>query len=288
MHQSKNIRINGARKRPITLDIFFENEKPRPTIIYAHGFNGFKDWGNFDLIASQFVRAGFTFVKFNFSHNGTTPDAPEDFTDLQAYSENNYSLELADLQRVIDWTVADGNPHRAAILSDGIYLIGHSMGGGIVLVESARDRRVRAVATWASVGELTTPWGKWNDEKMRNWQKTGVEYITNSRTNQQMPLRYQLYEDFEQNRDELSVEHAVKALRVPLLLCHGTLDEAVPVETAHRLGVLNPLATVFTLETDHVFGRKHPWPHKHLPEATRMIVDKSIDFFRAVNGGAGR
>ncbi|MGB3155850.1 MAG: hypothetical protein WBB06_14685, partial [Chitinophagaceae bacterium] len=72
MHVAKNIVIAGADKKPVALDIFFENDpEPRPVVIYAHGFNGFKDWGNFDLIAAKFAEEGFVFVKFNFSHNGT-------------------------------------------------------------------------------------------------------------------------------------------------------------------------------------------------------------------------
>ena len=65
MEKIKNIQIPGANQKPITLDIFFNDNTESPSIIYAHGLNGFKDWGNFDLIAEQFVKAGFTFVKFN-------------------------------------------------------------------------------------------------------------------------------------------------------------------------------------------------------------------------------
>ena len=69
MAKVKNLIITGSAGKPISLDIFFsEVRQPQPTIIYAHGFNGFKDWGNFDLIAEQFLASGFTFIKFNFSH----------------------------------------------------------------------------------------------------------------------------------------------------------------------------------------------------------------------------
>ncbi|WP_435524823.1 hypothetical protein [Chryseobacterium indoltheticum] len=36
-------------------------------------------------------------VKFNFSHNGTTVEDPENFADLEAFGNNNYSKELSDL-----------------------------------------------------------------------------------------------------------------------------------------------------------------------------------------------
>lgn len=282
MQKIKNLTIPGANQKPIALDIFFNDNTQAPTIIYAHGFNGFKDWGNFDLIAEEFVKAGFTFVKFNFSHNGTTPEHPEEFVELEAYAQNNYTTELADLELVINWTLGTDNPHKEAIDPDKLFLIGHSMGGGIVLVQAAEDKRVQGVATWASVGALTTPWGKWSAEKMEQWREKGVEHIKNGRTGQDMPLNFQLYEDFERNKQRLDVENAVREIRVPILLCHGTQDEAVPVETASRLASLNDGAFEFVLDTDHVFGRKHPWKVDYLPDPSTQIVEKTIDFFTGI------
>ena len=283
MQKIKNLLIPSHHQKPIALDIFFNDNTTAPTIIYAHGFNGFKDWGNFDLIAEQFAKAGFTFVKFNFSHNGTSPEHPEEFVDLESYAENNYTTELADLETVIDWTTGECNPYKKAIDSGKLFLIGHSMGGGIVLVQTSQDSRVQGVATWASVGALTTPWTQWSVEKIEQWRERGVEYIKNGRTGQDMPLNYQLYQDFETHEERLDVENAVRKIRVPILLCHGTHDEAVPVETASRLASLNDVASVFVLDTDHVFGRKHPWKVDYLPVATQDIVDKTIAFFKTIN-----
>ena len=72
MHIHKNLIVNGSDNRPMATDIFYlKTSEPKPVVIYAHGFKGFKDWGNFDVIASRFASAGFTFIKFNFSHNDT-------------------------------------------------------------------------------------------------------------------------------------------------------------------------------------------------------------------------
>lgn len=279
MEKIKNQTIPGANGKPIGVDVFFSDSTPKPTIIYAHGFNGFKDWGNFDLIAEQFVEAGFSFVKFNFSHNGTSPEQPEEFVDLDSYAQNNYTKELEDLELVINWTLGKDNPGREAVDPDHLFLIGHSMGGGIVLVKASEDDRIKGVATWASVGALTTPWGKWPENKMAQWREQGVAYIRNGRTGQDMPMEFQLYEDYESNKERLDLENAVKKIRVPILLCHGEQDEAVPVETATRLASLNDQASVFVLDTDHVFCRRHPWTEPELPEDTLQIVERTIKFF---------
>lgn len=282
MSSTKNILIDGSGKKPIALDIFFKDWSPKPVVVYAHGFNGFKDWGNFDLIAEQFAGAGFTFIKFNFSHNGTTPEQPGKFVDPEAYGENNYSRELEDLEIVLDWTLDKDNPYRDVILKKSLFLIGHSRGGGIVLIKGAENKSIRGIATWASVSACKTPWGNWSAEKMERWRNKGVEYITNSRTGQNLPVYYQLYEDYERNKKRLDVGSAVKSLQVPVLLCHGSHDEAVPVEEALKLERLNNKASVFVLESDHVFGRKHPWTEEYLPAAMQQVVDKTIDFFKAI------
>lgn len=281
MHKSKNIRLPGSGGKPIAVDLFYAAGDPRPAVVYAHGFNGFKDWGAFDLIAAQFAEAGFCFVKFNFSHNGTTPDLPEAFADPEAYGNNNYTKELADLQTVIDWTLGDENPHGAAVAQgSGVCLVGHSRGGGIALLKAAEEPRVKAVATWASVDECKTPWGPWPPDRLERWRQTGVEHYTNSRTGQRLPLYYQLYEDYTANAARLDVIGAVQKLRVPLLVCHGTADEAVPVEKAHRLYRAANNAELFLVDSDHVFGRRHPWPHDLLPPPAQDVVRQTIRFFR--------
>jgi dienelactone hydrolase len=279
MQRIKNIRITGSSNYSVTLDIFFEKEKvQKPVIIYAHGFNGFKDWGNFDLIAEKFAEQGSVFIKFNFSHNGTTPEHPQDFTDLEAFGNNNYTTALNDLKNVVDWTCSNENPYRQSIDNSCIYLIGHSMGGAIVILYATKDKRIKKLATWASVSHCKTPWGNWPAEQMEEWKRTGVQYYINSRTKQQMPLYYQLYEEYCNNAEVLDVMKAMQQLSIPILICHGTADAAVPVENALLLKSWQPAAELFTLDSDHVFGRKHPWKEKGLPAATEAIVNASLQF----------
>ncbi|WP_121353620.1 alpha/beta hydrolase family protein [Flavisolibacter nicotianae] len=280
MKKIKNFLLAGAGGKPILADIFYGEGKPKPVVLYAHGFNGFKDWASFDLIAEQFVAAGFCFVKFNFSHGGTAPHAPEEFVDLTAYGNNNYTKELFDLQQVIDWALAENNPHAAAIDKERLYLLGHSRGGGVVLLKAAEEPRVKAVVTWAAVSQSKTPWGSWPEDRIRKWKESGVEHYTNSRTGQQMPLYYQLYEDYQANKERLDIGKAVQGLTIPVLICHGTRDEAVPVENAYKLKEAAKQGDLFLVDSDHVFGRKHPWTSDELPAPMQQVVEKTIQFFR--------
>lgn len=275
----KNIIIPGANNLSIAIDIFFKNEQEqKQVVIYAHGFNGFKDWANFDLIAEKFSAAGFVFVKFNFSHNGTTPESPEEFTNLEAFGNNNYSKQLKDLQLVMDWVCDPENIYQSVIDSNNICLIGHSMGGGIAILYASEDKRIKKLITWAGISECKTPWGNWPPEKMLEWKQTGVAFYNNSRTQQQMPMYYQLYEDYLQNSNRLNIQKAIEQLDIPILICHGTADNAVPVESAHTLKKWQPRAKLFINESDHVFGRKHPWIDNNLPSAMEEVVEASLQF----------
>lgn len=273
----KNFIVPGKNGKPMSTDVtLLHDGKQKPLIIYAHGFNGFKDWGNFNLIAQQFAEAGFVFVKFNFSHNGTTPDNPEEFVDLDAYARNNYTTQLDELGKMIDWCVDEKHHYVDEIDTNQIYLLGHSLGGGLVMLKAAEDDRIKKIATWAAVSECKTPWGSWNEDKISDWKTKGVAHSTNSRTKQQMPLNYQLFIDFQYNEKRLNIKNAIRTLKIPVLLCHGSSDEAVPIKKAEDLKAWQPAAELFIVESDHVFGRKHPWSLAELPQAMQKVINKTI------------
>lgn len=282
----KGIEIMGSNGRPMSTDVIYQNDQiPKTIVLYLHGFNGFKDWGNFDLIAQKFALAGYFFCKFNFSHNGTTPQHPEEFVDLEAYGQNTYSKEIADTHYVIDWFKKESNPFKAEINPQKIVLLGHSRGGGIALISAWQRPEVKGVVTWASVCECKTPWGNWTEESIKIWKESGVAYYENKRTSQKMPLFYSLYEDYQNHKSELNIEQACSQLDKPYLICHGTKDEAVPWQAAESLHQWSKKSTLFLSETDHVFGRKHPNLENSIPAACNQMIEKSIQFLNENNFG---
>lgn len=277
MKITKNILVQGKHQKPILTDVFYtENNKPKPIVIFAHGYKGYKDWGCWNLVAEAFANAGFFFLKFNFSHNGGTVEQPIDFPDLEAFGQNNYTKEIDDLQSIIDWVVTEKSFENEIDLAN-ITLIGHSRGGGIVTLKADEDKRITKVITWAGVSDYGKRFPK--GEALDIWHKNGVYYIENSRTKQQMPHYYQYYKDFEKNKQRFHIESAVKNLKIPHLIIHGTGDTSVSFKEAENLHSWNLQSELVHIEeANHTFDSKHPWEEKELPNYLKQVIQKSIDF----------
>lgn len=273
---NKNIVIQGKHSKPILLDYgYLVDGKSKPIVIFAHGFKGFKDWGHFNRVMEHFIENHFCFVKFNFSHNGGTVEQPIDFPDLEAFGNNNFTIELDDLKTVVDWVE---NQTINEFDKKEIYLIGHSRGGGISIIASSEDSRIKKLVTWAAVSDLTN---RFSEEELEYWKKEGVIYVENSRTNQQMPMYYQIAENTLNNLDRFSIENASKALTIPHLIIHGTDDSTVPVKEAKLINEWNKNAQLHIIEgANHSFGAVHPYNEKDLPQDVITVLDKSIKFFK--------
>ncbi|OFY83813.1 MAG: hypothetical protein A3F72_07360 [Bacteroidetes bacterium RIFCSPLOWO2_12_FULL_35_15] len=275
MQVIKNWVIKGSQQKDISLDIYFKpNTIPKPIIIFSHGFKGFKDWGHFDLLARTFAEANFVFVKFNFSYNGTTKEHPVDFYDLEAFGNNNYSIELNDLGNVIDWVVSTEILANEIDLKQ-LNLLGHSRGGGITILKASEDKRVNKIVTWAAVSDFIE---RIQEYDLKEWKEKGVLFSLNTRTSQQMPLYYQFYENLLKNIKRLDIIEAAKKVINPFLIIHGTKDEAVSFEEAKELHNWCKHSELVLIEgAGHTFGAKHPF-EGILPTHSEIAVGKTIDF----------
>ncbi len=253
---------------------YLKKDIPKPVIIFSHGFKGFKDWGHFPLVARWFAAQGFAFVRFNFSHNGTTPQEPADFANLDNFGKNNFSIELHDLDDVIHWVEANSNEHQFD--KEKIYLIGHSRGGGISIIKASEDERIKKIVTWASVADFES---RMRVDGFEEWKKTGVTYIPNARTNQNMPLYFQFYEDLDRNRERLLIKKAAKKLNKPFLIVHGTEDDTVSVNEANALHQWAAGSRLCLIENaDHAFNATHPYTAQELNEHILKKLKVSLEF----------
>ncbi len=282
--KKKHISLEGKYDKPILVDVFYKkNDTHKPIVIFAHGFKGFKDWGCWNRIGEMFAKAGIVFIKFNFSYNGTSPAAPLDFVDLDAFGQNNYTKELADLDIVLEHLL-----EKETLLpitefdKNKLTLIGHSRGGGIAILKAQSDSRIHKLITWAAVASLDYAWQ--HSTLVEQWKQDGVYYILNGRTKQQMPLYYQLYEDFIKNKEAYTIEQNARQFKKPFLIVHGTKDPAVPVFCAELLHEWSSTSKIHLIEdADHVFGAKHPYEGDVLPKHSLELLEVCIDFIHKNN-----
>ena len=272
--KERNIIVQNPETKPFLADCFYpEIERKFPLIIFAHGYKGYKDWGTFDLMADKFAENGFVFVKFNFSHNGTTIENPKNFDDLEAFGNNTYTKEMSDYQKVIDHFELHPKVDTSKII-----LIGHSRGGGNTVLQAYKDDRVKALVTLAGIDSFAARFPK--NERLEDYKAKGVFYVENGRTKQQMPHYYSFYEDFKKNEQALNIQFAAQHLKKPYLIVHGTADEAVKLKTANLLHNWAKKSELLIVEdANHTFGGKEPWNEIVLPIDLNKVIENCSDFF---------
>jgi pimeloyl-ACP methyl ester carboxylesterase len=275
----KNLLIEGKHSKPIVTDVFYEEtNQPKKIVVFCHGYKGFKDWGAWNLMAEAFSNAGFFFIKFNFSHNGGTLEQPIDFPDLEAFGNNNYTKELDDLESVIDW-IATNADFKSEVDINDISIIGHSRGGGIVLLKANEDARVKKAISLAGVSDYKSRFPK--KEKFQEWAEKNVYFVKNGRTHQEMPHFYQFYQDFQKNEQRLHIQKATQNLKIPFLIIHGNKDTSVSIKEAENLHKWNPKSSFQTIENaDHVFNVSHPWKQETVSEELEEVIKWCITFLK--------
>ncbi|AUC21548.1 alpha/beta hydrolase [Polaribacter sejongensis] len=275
----KNLIVQGKHSKAIVADVFYkENHQPKKVVIFCHGYKGFKDWGAWNLMAEAFAEAGFFFIKFNFSHNGGTAENPIDFPDLEAFGNNNYTKELDDLESVMDW-ISSEEKYKNEVEINDISIIGHSRGGGIVLLKANEDARVKKVISLAAVCDFGSRSSTIGD--LENWKKTGVKYVLNGRTKQNMPHFYQFYLDFKENEERLNIQKAVENLKIPQLIIHGDKDTSVSIDEGKNIHSWNAESQFEVIKNaDHVFNVSHPWKKENMSKELEEVTENCIDFLK--------
>jgi dienelactone hydrolase len=259
---------------PILIDVRAGGRlSPRPAVIVLAGFKGFKDWGMFPPLAERLARAGFTAITPNLSGSGV--DDAGEFTLPDRFGRNTFTAELEDSRTVIDALIRGelGVPAPSAV-----GLVGHSRGGGVGVLLTAEDTRIRALVTWAAIATVE----RWPPDQRTEWRQAGRIEVRNARTGQVLPLYTDVLDDIERNRSVLDIEAAAQRIRVPWLLIHGSADESVRFGEAELLKEASSSESTTLLRIDgggHTFGAAHPW-RSSTPELD-TVFDASLAWLAA-------
>ena len=246
---------------------------PRPAVVVIHGFKGFKDWGMFPPFAERLATAGFTAVSPNLSGSGV--DDSGEFSLPDRFGHNTFSAEVHDLGRVVD-ALMQGE--LGAVPPSSLALVGHSRGGGVAVLHTARDHRVTALVTWSAISTVE----RWPRDRRPAWRASGHIEIQNARTGQVLPLYPDVLDDIEQNEDQLNIQAMARTISIPWLIVHGTDDESVPFREAEALKAASKRKTTRLLKVEgagHTFGASHPW-RSATPEL-ESVFDQTLAWLSA-------
>jgi hypothetical protein len=109
-----------------------------------------------------------------------------------------------------------------------------------------------------------------------------VAYITNARTNQQMPHYFQFYTSFKENEGALTIKKALDQLDKPYLIVHGSEDETVALQEAENLHSWSANSELRVIEgANHTFGSSQPWDADHLPVHLAEVFEHSLKFIES-------
>jgi uncharacterized protein len=244
-------RIESDEGLPIrgTLDL---PPQPQALVVIVHGFKGFRQWGFFPWLSEHLAGCRIAACRFDMSRNGVGDD-PEQFDRLDLFAADSYSIQLADLKRVVAHCRS-----LPALRMLPLFLLGHSRGGAVALLAARQLAPVTGIVTWSSIASAD----RWDDATKDRWRRDGYFDALNTRTHQLMRMSTSILDDFERNAARLDVRGAAAALDSPLLVVHGGRDESVPSDEGRLLASTALDASLLIIESaTHTYNAIHPLVH---------------------------
>ena len=256
----------GSKNRKSLVDLSIPKKNNGKLIVFIHGYMGYKDWGCWNLVENYFNTLGYSFCKFNMSHNGGTKENGIDFPDTKAFEKNCYSYEIADLESVFHWIDQQEKTFKS------IHLMGHSRGGAIALLTANIDR-VDSIITCASICDIESRFP--NGNKLEEWKINKIRFIKNGRTKQKLGHAFTQYEDFVLNKEKLNIKNACEKIKKPVLVFHGEEDKSVNIKEGKKIAKWLNTSLNIIEKTEHTFGSSQPWNHDYLPKPLEELCYKS-------------
>ena len=231
-------------------------DRPRGSVIIAHGFKGYKDYGFLPVLASALAQRGFIAHRFNFAHSGM--DHGHGDFDPERFRADTWNHQVGDLLTVLEAVTSGelgGDPGTVSIL-------GHSRGGNAAILMAGRyagDSRLESLrgvitaGTPAATNRLTPA----EESQLR---RDGVLPSPSARTGQTLEVGAAWLR--EQQADPEGHDLATQAgrLRVPLGIIHGIEDDAVSPDEASLIAEAAGERAMMRLipGANHVFNTPNP------------------------------
>ncbi len=210
MQQFRQFKVAGQQ---IAATLHIPGDTPAPGVVMCHGFTGHRIEAHFLFVkaARALCDAGLNVLRFDFRGSGESEGR---FVEMTVETEITDALAALDVLRA-EPTV-DAN--RVAVL-------GLSLGGLVAACAAARDE-VQALVLWSAVADLPDVFNARLDAA------GGPEII--ERDGYYEAGAHRIGRGFVETVRSVDPLAELAHWRGPALIVHGSGDETVPVEHAHR------------------------------------------------------
>ena len=257
-------------------DLHYAGHSSCPILLIIHGFRGSKNWGFFPTIAEELAQNGSIVISWNMSLNGYSDNAqyidqPENF------ARNTITQEMVDTQLIIDSILQDDLIISGDIRSHwngDIHVLGHSRGGGIGILISAKNPSIKKLALWNTISRF----GRFTERQKKLWSETGTFPIDETEDGKVIAMNYTYISDLEFHSDEYSPLRAITEVSADILIVHAEQDMTVPIREAHALQEKSHSAHMHSIpQAGHIFGCTHPFTE--MTSSLRDAIDTTTAFF---------
>lgn len=234
MEQFREFEVGGER---VAASVHIPDITPAPGVVMCHGFTGQRMEAHFLFVkaARALCDAGLHVLRFDFRGSGESEGL---FRDMTISSEIDDALAALAVLRA-----------EPGVESERVGLVGLSLGGLVAACAAGRDGDVRALVLWSAVADM--------EEIVRDRWQMRADPATLDESASLDHGAHEIGGGFL--RDCMRVKPLVEIAghRGPVLVVHGTDDQAVPLEHAHRyMGAIAPeSASLHIIEhADHTFS----------------------------------
>lgn len=212
---------------------FPENQKEKmPLLVVLHGVTGHMEEPHIIGVAGAANQIGFATLRAELYGHGKSEGAFRDHTIL---------LWMTQAMRIIDYAAA-------LPFVMGIYLAGHSQGGLLTVLAGGLERdRLKGLIPLSPAMVIA--------EGAKKGRFLQVSFDTEKLPESFMLGEYELGANYIRAARMLPVEEAIELFEGPVLIIHGTKDEAVPYEYGVALQKKYRNAELVTIpDDDHCYN----------------------------------
>ncbi len=270
--KDQNLSIQG--------DIYFpgqSGETKTACVVFSPDFLLPRKWGFYPFLGEK-VSQEYAFITYDPSFSGFK-DGGNLVHEPELMARYTLGSDIDDFKRLLKGIRDREIPGSENIDPDKIFVSGHGKGAAIALLSAVADPSVKGTICLSAISTLMRFSPKDRDEM----KEKGFIQVEAPISGQTLKLSRTFLDELENNKEEFSLQKAVKSLDIPIVFIHGEEDLEVSVkesESLYHWSKKENTRLVLMEKTGHTFGADHPF--KHPNKELNIIVEIYINFIKEV------